>query len=41
MGEIRRDVQEASLRVREAIPVRRWSDQQWFFVLECAPRGRT
>lgn len=36
LREIRRDIQEAGLRVRAATPLRRWTQQQWFFQLEPA-----
>jgi hypothetical protein len=36
-GEVLRDVRMAGLRVSRSIPARRWTQQQWFFVLEKCP----
>jgi SAM-dependent methyltransferase len=34
LSEVRRDADTAGLHVREAVPLRRWTQQQWFFVLD-------
>jgi SAM-dependent methyltransferase len=41
LEEMRRDALEAGLRVSRATPLRRWTQQQWFLILEREPPAVT
>ena len=41
LEEMREDASQAGLRVSRAIPLRRWTQQQWFLLLEQGPSAVT